>query len=54
MTLLLDQLELAALRASRDSTQDAPTRANTTVDDARRYRDNVADYYRKLGETNDR
>lgn len=54
MVTLLDQLELAALKADRASSKDTPARANGAVDDSRRYRDNVADYYRKLGETNDR
>ena len=54
MVTLLDQLELAALKADRASSKDTPTRANGAVDDSRRYRDNVAEYYRKLGETNDR
>jgi hypothetical protein len=54
MVTLLDQLELAALKADRASAKDTPARANGAVDDSRRYRDNVAEYYRKLGETNDR
>jgi hypothetical protein len=54
MVTLLDQLELAALKADRASSKDTPARANGAVDDSRRYRDNVAEYYRKLGETNDR
>ncbi|HMA11687.1 MAG TPA: hypothetical protein VKO83_07345, partial [Steroidobacteraceae bacterium] len=54
MAMLLDQVELAALKADRASNRDTPARANGAVDDSRRYRDNVAEYYRKLGETNDR
>lgn len=54
MATLLDQLELAALKADRASSKETPARANGAVDDSRRYRDNVAEYYRKLGETNDR
>jgi hypothetical protein len=53
MVTLLDQLELAALQAQRSLAKNSPTRANGTVDDSRRYRDNVAEYYRKLGGTND-
>jgi hypothetical protein len=53
MVTLLDQLELAALQAQRSQARNTPTRANGTVDDSRRYRDNVAEYYRKLGGTND-
>jgi hypothetical protein len=54
MVTLLDQVELAALRADRAASKDSPARANGAVDDSRRYRDNVAEYYRKLGETNDK
>jgi hypothetical protein len=54
MVSLLNQLELAALQAQRESVKDNPARANGSVDDSRRYRDNVAEYYRRLGETNDR
>ena len=41
------------LQAQRSLAKNSPTRANGTVDDSRRYRDNVAEYYRKLGGTND-
>jgi hypothetical protein len=51
MVTLLNQLELAALQAQRSVAKNNPTRANGTVDDSRRYRDNVAEYYRKLGGT---
>ena len=49
---LVNQLELAALNqaAKKDN---KPTRSADSVDDSRRYRDNVAEYYRKLGEAND-
>ncbi|HXC57840.1 MAG TPA: hypothetical protein VN645_00905 [Steroidobacteraceae bacterium] len=53
MDALLNQLELAALKAQSSTAKNNPTRANGTVDDSRRYRDNVAEYYRKLGGTND-
>jgi hypothetical protein len=53
MAVLLNQLELAALKAQSSTAKNNPTRANGTVDDSRRYRDNVAEYYRKLGGTND-
>jgi hypothetical protein len=53
MVTLLNQIELAALQAQRSTAKNNPTRANGTVDDSRRYRDNVAEYYRKLGGTND-
>jgi hypothetical protein len=53
MVSLLSQLELAALQAQASSTKDNPARASGAVDDSRRYRDNVAEYYRRLGATND-
>jgi hypothetical protein len=53
MVSLLNQLELAALKAQSSTAKTSPTRANGTVDDSRRYRDNVAEYYRRLGATND-
>jgi hypothetical protein len=53
MVGLVNQLELAALKAERAANADTSTRAADMVDDARRYRDNVAEYYRKLGGKND-
>ncbi len=50
MTTLVNQLELAALKAQqvKDSGKKS-TRTDDAVDDSRRYRDNVAEYYRRLG-----
>jgi hypothetical protein len=53
MVALVNQIELAALKSARAASTDAPTRATEVVDDSGRYRDNVADYYRRLGQTND-
>ena len=53
MVSLLSQLELAALQAQNNTAKDNPARASGAVDDSRRYRDNVAEYYRRLGATND-
>jgi hypothetical protein len=53
MTALVNQLELAALQAQQAKDAANPTRAGQTVDDSRRYRDNVAEYYRRLGGGND-
>jgi hypothetical protein len=50
---LVYQLELAALRASRAADKNTPARAADVVDDSARYRDNVADYYRRLGSPNE-
>ena len=46
-------VELAALQAQNNTAKDNPARASGAVDDSRRYRDNVAEYYRRLGATND-
>jgi hypothetical protein len=47
---LVNQLELAALKAQElAKSNDRPTRSADSVDDTRRYRDNVAEYYRRLG-----
>jgi hypothetical protein len=53
MTLQLNQVELGALKAQQAKDPKKSTRTDDTVDDSRRYRDNVAEYYRKLGEGND-
>jgi hypothetical protein len=53
MTALVNQLELVALKAQQAKDTKKATRTDDTVDDSRRYRDNVAEYYRKLGEGND-
>ncbi|MEO6080093.1 MAG: hypothetical protein ABIQ86_09985 [Steroidobacteraceae bacterium] len=53
MMTLVNQLELAALKAQQAKNDNRPTRSADSVDDSRRYRDNVAEYYRKLGEAND-
>jgi hypothetical protein len=49
MTALVNQVELIALRARQEQAGQDPTRATETVDDSRQYRDNVAEYYRRLG-----
>lgn len=53
MAALVNQLELAALKAQQAKDSAKLTRAGETVDDSRRYRDNVAEYYRRLGGGND-
>ncbi len=50
---LMSQLELAALKAQQATKDDKPTRSADSVDDSRRYRDNVAEYYRRLGGADD-
>jgi hypothetical protein len=54
MATLVSQLELAALKAQQVKNEANPTRAAESVDDSRRYRDNVAEYYRRLGVPNER
>jgi hypothetical protein len=54
MVTLVNQLELAALRSQQAKNEDKATRTADSVDDSRRYRDNVAEYYRRLGVPNDR
>ena len=49
MVALVSQLELAALRAGGQGEGGKGVRAPDGVDDAGRYRDNVAEYYRRLG-----
>jgi hypothetical protein len=46
---LVDQVELAALGAAEKAREDAPTRAATPNANSPGYRDNVAEYYRRLG-----
>jgi hypothetical protein len=46
---LVDQVELAALGAAEKARGDAPTRAATPNANSPGYRDNVAEYYRRLG-----
>jgi hypothetical protein len=53
MVSLVNQLELAALKAQQAKSDERPTRSADSVDDSRRYRDNVAEYYRRLGAPND-
>ncbi len=53
MVALVNQVELAALKSERAGKSDESTRAPNVVDDSGRYRDNVADYYRRLGQTNE-
>jgi hypothetical protein len=48
---LVDQVELAALGAAEKARADSPTRAATPAADSPGYRDNVAEYYRRLGST---
>jgi hypothetical protein len=51
---LVNQLELAALKAQQLAKNgNKSTHVDETVDDSRRYRDNVAEYYRRLGGGND-
>jgi len=51
MVALVNQIELAALKSERAGKSEATRAPN--VDESGRYRDNVADYYRRLGQTND-
>jgi hypothetical protein len=53
MSALVNQLELSALKAQQAKDPNRLTRSGETVDDSRRYRDNVAEYYRRLGGGND-
>jgi hypothetical protein len=53
MVTLVNQIELAALKSEQAGKSDEATRASNAVDDSGRYRDNVADYYRRLGQTNE-
>jgi hypothetical protein len=52
MVALVNQLELAALKAEQAG-QPGKSRSTDVVDDSLRYRDNVADYYRRLGQSNE-
>ena len=52
MVTLVNQIELAALKSAAGKAGES-TRAPNVVDDSGRYRDNVADYYRRLGQTNE-
>jgi hypothetical protein len=53
MAALVNQIELSALKAMRAEDASRSTRASEAVDDSRQYRDNVAEYYRRLGGGND-
>ncbi len=53
MAALVNQIELSALKAMSSDSASRSTRATETVDDSRQYRDNVAEYYRRLGGGND-
>jgi hypothetical protein len=46
MTTLVSQLELSALRAERAA---HPEQRSDRADDSRRYSDDAAEYYRRLG-----
>lgn len=50
MLQLIDQLELTALQASSRGSEAAPPRAALPASDSPRYREAVAEYYRRLGE----
>jgi hypothetical protein len=50
---LVNQIELAALQSRQATEGSDTTRATEAVDDSRQYRDNVAEYYRRLGGGND-
>jgi hypothetical protein len=54
MMALVDQLELAALRAGGDPSKAKITRGNARTDEPARFRENVAEYYRRLGEKEQR
>ena len=54
MMALVDQLELAALRAGGDPSTAKITRGNARTDEPARFRENVAEYYRRLGEKESR
>jgi hypothetical protein len=49
MATLVSQLELAALLAEQATANARGARAAERDDDSSRYRDNVAEYYRRLG-----
>ncbi|MET0290921.1 MAG: hypothetical protein ABW136_01065 [Steroidobacteraceae bacterium] len=49
MLALVDQVELAALRAGGDESSARITRGNARAEEPARYRDNIAEYYRRLG-----
>lgn len=49
MLNIVNQLELAALKAKTKEAVTAPTRATATAQDTPEYRENVAEYYRRLG-----
>ncbi len=49
MLALVDQVELAALRAGGDASAARITRGNARSEEPARYRENVAEYYRRLG-----
>jgi hypothetical protein len=51
MVNLVDQLELAALSASEKTRESAPTRTDRPAADSPEYRETVAEYYRRLGGT---
>ena len=53
MVTLVNQIELAALKSEQAGKTGEATRAPNVVDDSGRYRDNVADYYRRLGQSNE-
>lgn len=49
MLKLVDQIELTALQAASRAKGDAPARAELPAPDSPRYREAVAEYYRRLG-----
>jgi hypothetical protein len=53
ITTQINQLELAVLKSRQAANASDTTRTTEAVDDSRQYRDNVAEYYRRLGGGND-
>jgi hypothetical protein len=53
MAALVNQIELAALQKQQAAKGTDTTRTTEIIDDSRQYRDNVAEYYRRLGGGND-
>ena len=49
MLKLVDQIELTALQAAVRAKGDAPAHAELPAPDSPRYREAVAEYYRRLG-----
>jgi hypothetical protein len=49
MQLLIDQVELGALKAQAGSAHEPQARAELRSDEPASYRDKIAEYYRRLG-----